>query len=157
MLAIVEGFGRICGRQANQHADHGLTWAHVLHPWPPLPSAPASSRRTCRAPAALPARSGAPLSTVGGRQSICDRWLGLCAPSSPLPGSSVAARIGGFVIFPWIHFHCKFQYSQSDLSHAAMRVFCPQASHTTTRPQTLPTGGYLPSGAPSSFPKTVWG
>ena len=25
MLAIVEGFGRICGRQANQHADHGLT------------------------------------------------------------------------------------------------------------------------------------
>ena len=59
MLAIVEGFGRICGRQANQHADHGLTWAHVLHPWPPLPSAPASSWRTCRAPAALPALSTA--------------------------------------------------------------------------------------------------
>ena len=98
MLAIVEGFGRICGRQANQHADHGLTWAHVLHPWPPLPSAPASSRRTCRAPAALPARSRAPLSTVGGRQSIFDRWLGLCAPSTPLPGSSVAARIGEKVV-----------------------------------------------------------
>lgn len=36
-------------------------------------------------------------------------------------------------------------------------VFLASCSRTTTRPQTLPTGGYYPSGAPSSFPKTVWG